>query len=110
MKGSKFKPGNPRGRNFTQAKMQRPLAQIDESIARYLSQIDSADRQGEAIPEAKITRLNEKIATLREEIQRLKATIDPAKIKQMKADGMGPSTIAKALRIGRASVYRALRS
>jgi DNA invertase Pin-like site-specific DNA recombinase len=39
-----------------------------------------------------------------------KATIDPAKIKQMKADGMGPSTIAKALKIGRASVYRALTS
>jgi DNA invertase Pin-like site-specific DNA recombinase len=37
-----------------------------------------------------------------------KPTIDPAKIKQMKADGMGPSAIAKALRIGRASVYRAL--
>jgi hypothetical protein len=41
------------------------------SIARYLSQLDSADRQGEAVPEAMITRLNEKIATLREEIQRL---------------------------------------
>jgi DNA invertase Pin-like site-specific DNA recombinase len=37
-----------------------------------------------------------------------KASIDPAKVKQMKADGMGPSAIAKALRIGRASVYRAL--
>ena len=37
-----------------------------------------------------------------------KASMDPAKIKQMKADGMGPSAIAKALRIGRASVYRAL--
>ncbi len=69
--GSKFKAVNTRDRNFTQAKMQRRLAQIDESIARYLSQLDSADRQGEAIPEAKITRLNEKIATLREEIQRL---------------------------------------
>jgi TolA-binding protein len=44
---------------------------FDESIARYLSQLDSADRQGEAVPEAKITRLKEKIATLREEIQRL---------------------------------------
>jgi transposase len=30
--------------------MQRRLAQIDESIARYLSQLDSADRQGEGIP------------------------------------------------------------
>ena len=62
-----------RDRNFTQAKMERRLAQIDESIARYLSQLDSADRQGETVPEAKITRLNEKIATLRQEIQRLNA-------------------------------------
>src|SRR5437762_5346955 len=46
--GSKFKAVNTRDRNFTQAKMQRRLAQIDESIARYLSQLDSADRQGEA--------------------------------------------------------------
>src|SRR5215470_9410317 len=36
------------------------------------------------------------------------ASIDTARVKQMKADGMGPSAIAKALRIGRASVYRAL--
>jgi hypothetical protein len=71
--GSKFKAVNARDRNFTQAKMQRRLAQIDESIARYLSQLDSADRQGEAVWEAKVTRLNEKIATLRQEIQRLNA-------------------------------------
>jgi hypothetical protein len=69
--GSKFKAVNTRDWNFTEAKMQRRLAQIDESIARYLSQLDSADRQGEAVPEAKITRLTEKIATLREEIHRL---------------------------------------
>jgi DNA invertase Pin-like site-specific DNA recombinase len=36
------------------------------------------------------------------------ATIDPARVRQMKADGLGPSNIAKALGIGRASVYRAL--
>jgi DNA invertase Pin-like site-specific DNA recombinase len=39
-----------------------------------------------------------------------KASVDPAKVKAMKADGMGPSAIAKALKIGRASVYRALES
>ena len=69
--GSKFKAVNTRDRNFTQAKMERRLVQIDESIARYLAQLDSADRQGEAVPEAKITRLNEKIMALRQEIQRL---------------------------------------
>jgi hypothetical protein len=53
--------------------MQRRLEQIDESIKRYLSQLDTADRQEPAVPEAKIARLNEKIATLRQEIQRLNA-------------------------------------
>ena len=37
-----------------------------------------------------------------------KASIDAAKVKALKADGMGASAIAKALKIGRASVYRAL--
>ena len=37
-----------------------------------------------------------------------KASIDPAKVRQMKAEGEGASAIAKALKIGRASVYRAL--
>jgi DNA invertase Pin-like site-specific DNA recombinase len=32
-----------------------------------------------------------------------KASIDPEKVRKMKADGMGPSAIAKALKIGRAS-------
>ena len=69
--GSKFKAVNTRDRNFTQAKMERRLVQIDESIARYLAQLDSADRQGDSVPEAKITRLNEKIVALRQEMQRL---------------------------------------
>lgn len=37
-----------------------------------------------------------------------KASIDPETVKAMKAEGMGASAIAKALGIGRASVYRAL--
>jgi transposase len=69
--GSKFKAVNARGRNFTQTKMQRRLEQIDESIKRYLSQLDTADRQGPTVPEAKVARLNEKIAILRREIGRL---------------------------------------
>src|SRR5450432_312860 len=71
--GSKFKAVNARDRNFTQTKMKRRLEQIDESIKRYLSQLDTADRQEPAVPVAKIARLNEKIATLRQEIQRLNA-------------------------------------
>src|ERR1700738_1323655 len=71
--GSKFKAVNNRDKNFTEAKMKRRLEQIDESIARYLSQLDTADRQGPTVPEAKTTRLKEKIATLREETERLNA-------------------------------------
>src|SRR3954466_3249195 len=36
------------------------------------------------------------------------ASIDAAQVQQLKAEGMGPSQIAKHLGIGRASVYRAL--
>jgi DNA invertase Pin-like site-specific DNA recombinase len=37
-----------------------------------------------------------------------KASIDTAKVKALRAQGMGASAIAKALKIGRASVYRVL--
>src|SRR3989454_9299231 len=43
--GSKFKAVNNRDKNFTRAKMARRLAQIEESVVRYLQQLDSADRQ-----------------------------------------------------------------
>ena len=71
--GSKFKAVNARDKNFTEAKMKRRLERIDESIACYLSQLETADRQGEAAPEAKVTRLKDKITKLKEEIERLNA-------------------------------------
>ena len=70
--GSKFKAVNSRDRNFTRAKMKRRLEQIEQSVARYLDQLDSADRQEPSLARAtKTTRLKEKIATLKEEMQRL---------------------------------------
>jgi DNA invertase Pin-like site-specific DNA recombinase len=36
------------------------------------------------------------------------ASIDGDQVRKLKADGMGPTEIAKALKIGRASVYRVL--
>jgi len=72
--GSKFKAVNNRDKNFTRAKMERRLAQIEESVARYLSQLDTADRQApsEALA-AKTAHLKEKLAKLASEIERLKA-------------------------------------
>src|SRR5262245_16012195 len=70
--GSKFKAVNNRDKNFTHAKMKRRLEQIEESIARYLHQMDSADRQEPSPAGAtKITRLKDKIVKLKEEMQRL---------------------------------------
>jgi transposase len=72
--GSKFKAVNNRDKNFTCAKMERRLAQIDQSVARYLSQLDTADLQepSEALA-AKTAHLKEKLAKLATELQRLKA-------------------------------------
>jgi len=71
--GSKFKAVNNRDKNFTRAKMERRMAQIEESVARYLQQLDTADRHepSEAL-KTKTTRLKEKIEKLKEEMQRLK--------------------------------------
>lgn len=72
--GSKFKAVNTRDKNFTRGKVERRRAQLDESVARYLAQLDTADRQepSEALA-AKTTHLKEKLAKLESEMQRLAA-------------------------------------
>jgi transposase len=70
--GSKFKAANARDRNFTAAKMKRRMGQIEESVTRYLHQLDSADRQEPSLARAtKTARLKDKVATLKEEMRRL---------------------------------------
>jgi transposase len=72
--GSKFKAVNNRDRNFTSAKVERRRKQLEESVARYLSQLDTADRQepGEALA-AKTAHLKEKLVKLDEEMKKLAA-------------------------------------
>ena len=72
--GSKFKAVNNRDRNFTRAKVERRRAQLEESVARYLSQLDTADLQepSEALA-AETAHLKEKLAKLESEMQRLAA-------------------------------------
>src|SRR5689334_17396453 len=72
--GSKFKAVNNRDKNFTRAKMQRRMAQIEQSVTRYLQQLDTADRQEPSLAgTTKSSRLPEKIAKLKEEMQRRQA-------------------------------------
>ena len=59
--GSKFKAVNARSKNFTREKMKQRMKQIDKSIAHYLCELDTADRQqavsGMPVPKAKVERL-----------------------------------------------------
>ena len=70
---SKFKAVNNRDRNFTVAKMKRRLEQIEKSIDRYMAMMDTADRQEPEIAEARKVRLGDKIKTLKEQMEKLKA-------------------------------------
>jgi transposase len=72
--GSKFKAVNNRDKNFTRGKVERRRAQLEESVARYLSQLDTADRHEptEALA-TKTERLKEKLAKLKKEMARLAA-------------------------------------
>jgi hypothetical protein len=66
--GSKFKAVNYRDRNFTSAKLERSMRDIESSIARYLEAMDTADRQGPAIAKARTERLQDEIAALKEQM------------------------------------------
>jgi transposase len=70
--GSKFKAVNNRDRNFTVAKVAKRLQQVDASIARYLAALDRADREEGDVAEAKTTRIKDKIAGLRRQMQALR--------------------------------------
>jgi len=70
--GSKFKAVNNRDRNFTRAKMKRRLAQIEASLDRYFDQLEQADQEESSVADVKTGNLKDKIATLKEEMARLK--------------------------------------
>lgn len=70
--GSKFKAVNAHDRNFTRGKLEKRMQEIDRCIERYLTEMDTADRQPAEIAEARTTRLKEKMATLKARMEQLK--------------------------------------
>ncbi len=70
--GSKFKAVNNRDKNFTVAKVAKRIEQVDASIVRYLAALDRADREESDVAEAKTTRIKDKIAGLRRQMQALR--------------------------------------
>jgi hypothetical protein len=70
--GSKFKAINNRDKNFTPHKLKARMQQLEESVARYLNDLDRADREPAAVPAARVSHLKEKIATVKEQVRRLR--------------------------------------
>jgi transposase len=81
--GSKFKAVNNRDRNFTAQKIKSRLVHLEQAVQHYLDDLDRADREPAAVPEARVTQLKEKIAAIKSEMRKLK------KIKEQlpKAEG-----------------------
>ena len=71
--GSKFKAVNNRDKNFTDRKLEARIEQLEDSIARYLAELDRADRDPALVPEARVDHLKEKLETVKAQIQRLNA-------------------------------------
>jgi transposase len=67
--GSKFKAVNNRDKNFTDRKLQARIEQLEANIARYLEELDRADRQPELVPAARVSHLTEKIASIKSQIE-----------------------------------------
>jgi transposase len=61
--GSKFKAVNNRDQNFTPAKMQRRLGEIEAAIARYMAEMDQADA-AEPGGRARVEHPEQKLAVL----------------------------------------------
>jgi len=70
--GSKFKAVNNRDKNFTPHKLRARMQQLEESIARYLNDLDRADREPASVPAARVSQLKEKIATVKEQVRKLR--------------------------------------
>jgi transposase len=72
--GSKFKAVNTRDKNFTKGKIERRRQQLEDSVSRYLAQLDTADLQepSETLA-AKTAHLKEKLTKLAGEMEKLKA-------------------------------------
>jgi transposase len=70
--GSKFKAVNSSDCNFTDAKLKRRMEEIEANISRYLTELDTADRQEPAAAQSRSVRLNEKIAALKSQMATLK--------------------------------------
>ncbi len=65
--GSKFKAVNNRDKNFTPHKLKARIQQLEDSAARYLEELDRADREPSLVTEGRVAHIKEKMVTLKEQ-------------------------------------------
>lgn len=71
--GSKFKAVNNRDKNYTERKLKLRLAQLEQSISRYMEELDRADRQPATTIKDQVPHIKQKIASMKREIKALQA-------------------------------------
>jgi len=71
--GSKLKAVNSRERNFAAGKIRARRELLDESVARYLAELDRADPDPALLPEGRVPHLKEKLAKVRRQMEALGA-------------------------------------
>jgi transposase len=84
--GSKFKAVNAHDQNFTQGKLAKRIKEVEESIEKYLTAMDTADRYPSHIAEPRTERLAQKIATLQKQmagLQELTTELDASESGQI---------------------------
>jgi hypothetical protein len=69
--GSKFKAVINRDKNFIDRKLTARIEQLEESIFRYIEELDRADWQPALVPKIRIQHVQEKIASLKSRIEGL---------------------------------------
>jgi hypothetical protein len=70
--GSKFKAVNNRDKNFTDRKLEARMQQLEDSIARYMTELDRADREPALVTEARVEHIKEKMQTVKKQMRELK--------------------------------------
>ena len=69
--GSKFKAVNNRDKNFSRRKIEVRRQQLEHSINRYLAELDRADRQPELVLPERVSRLQQKVSKIKEQMHEL---------------------------------------
>ena len=64
--------GQQSRQNFTERKLQARMQQLDESVQRYLTELDRADRDASLVTEARVEHLKDKLARVKEQMGALR--------------------------------------